>query len=76
MAVPVRYVPGRQEMHEPEFIDARVVEYVPVMQLVHRLDMVAPVPVLYLPAWQLSQFTPDQLAGGWTINPFGYSCQE
>jgi hypothetical protein len=73
-AISDRYVPGWQAVQLMMLETPRPVEYVPDPHETHLLDMVTPVPVLYLPAGQASQFTPDQLAGGWSWTPAGKFC--
>lgn len=73
-AVPVWNVPALHERHWLRLEDARPVEYVPVVQETHLLDRVIPVPVLYVPEGHDSQFSPDQLAGGWSWTPTGKFC--
>ena len=71
MPFPVEYVPDRQEMQVADVPMAVPVEYVPATHETQPADVNKPVPVLYLPAGQTSQFTPDQLAGGWVCVPTG-----
>jgi hypothetical protein len=75
MAVPVEYVPAKQEMQELALLEATAVEYVPAMHERQLADVVTPTPVLYVPAGQISQFTPDQLSGGCSWTPTGKFCQ-